>query len=636
MSNYVSIRTKPCTMTQAYNQMKHDMRLNKPPAYLRDEPNITAKIHDARTGEVLNIDSDALKQFPRDGARAAIRDCLEKHDENQRYRKERQQIKKGNDGGRPVKNTFISGVLTFSPGGIANIAPEALDKAAENTFNKVCQELGVNPVYIARHNDEKTPHYHLMFEGTARETGQAVASRINKEMCRRLQDIAGDCFQHLGLQRGRPKAVTNANHLSVLESHRAEAEKARTELEELKAQVEAIKIELRETRKTKEERARMDADERRMLDEERRTLREQQKALREEIDRMTKEANDTAERLKKLNKENEEAEAEKTKLMNAINRMTPDIEEAQRIEANRANRRRAISTMLYRLRDAGVLLCNVAKRYTIERGNHGDWRPLSDLNLSETKNVIGYADDLLRNGGEAHIKLYGTPPVFCLDDITADNLKQIQQDFGGTLATVETSPLNYQVWIAFADKDKQQLKPAEWRAVNHYLVRRYHADPNADRAGHYYRLAGFRRVDNPDWTAQLTPTYSHISGRNILDKLIDIALPKWEQLQEKRNEIAENADIQITRTSAPEWFVNKWLRAWHRLDENDTDKELSWSEIDWATSCNILRNAPEHQRLRYAGYIADILSNAGERRGKSKEYADITAAKAYSFVEAER
>ena len=55
MSNYVSIRTKPCTMTQAYNQMKHDMRLNKPPAYLRDEPNITAKIHDARTGEVLNI-----------------------------------------------------------------------------------------------------------------------------------------------------------------------------------------------------------------------------------------------------------------------------------------------------------------------------------------------------------------------------------------------------------------------------------------------------------------------------------------------------------------------------------------------------------------------------------------------------
>ena len=58
----------------------------------------------------------------------------------------------------------------------------------------------------------------------------------------------------------------------------------------------------------------MDAEERRKLDEERRALREQQKALREEIDRMTKEANDTAERLKKLNKENEEAEAEKTRL----------------------------------------------------------------------------------------------------------------------------------------------------------------------------------------------------------------------------------------------------------------------------------------------------------------------------------
>lgn len=621
-------------MTQAYNQMKHDMRLNKPPAYLRDEPNITAKIHDAITGEVLNIDSDALKQFPRDGARAAIRDCLEKHDKLQRYRKERQQIKKGNDGGRPIKNTFISGVLTFSPEGIANIAPEALDKAANSTLNQVCRQLHVNPVYIARHNDEKTPHYHFLLEGTDKETGQAVASRINKEMCRRLQDIAGDCFQHLGLQRGRPKAVTNANHLNVLQSHRTEAEKARAELEELKAQVEAIKAELRETRRTKDERAKIDADERRKLDEERRALREQQKALRAEIDRMTKEADNTAERLKKLRKENEEAEAEKTKLMNAINRMTPDIEEARRIEADRANRRRAISTMLYRLRDAGVQLCNIAKRYTVERGNHGDWRPLSDLNLSDTKNVIGYADDLLRNGGEAHIKLYGTPPVFCLDDITPDRLKQIEQDFGGTLATVETSPENYQVWIAF--EGTPQMKPDEWRAVNHYLVRRYHADPNADRAGHYYRLAGFRRVDNPDWTAQLTPTYSHIVGRNILDKIIDVALPKWEQIQEKRNEIAENADIQITRSTAPEWFVDKWLHAWNKLDVNDTDKELSWSQIDWAASCNILRNAPEHQRLRYAGYIADILTNAGEKRGKSQEYGDITAAKAYSFVEAER
>ena len=176
-------------------------------------------------------------------------------------------------GGRPIANTFLAGVLTFSPDGIRDVPTAKLDQAAQQTLAQICRELHVKPVYLTRNNDEKTPHYHYMLEGTDAETGKAVASRINRAMCRRLQDIAAAHFAPLGLERGRSKTVTNANHMTVLESHRAEAAKAEAELDDLRQQLDSIKAELKRTRATAEERKRMDAEERAKLDEERRALR---------------------------------------------------------------------------------------------------------------------------------------------------------------------------------------------------------------------------------------------------------------------------------------------------------------------------------------------------------------------------
>ncbi len=626
MPNYVSTRVKAYNIKQASAQIVHDMRL-KDVKYLRTNPDFTAEIYDSN-GKAMPINAQSISRLSRNQAKQIMRQTLQDRDAEQRQRNPMTA-----KGGRPIANTFLAGVLTFSADGIKDIPTTELDRAAQQTLAQICAELHVKPVYLSRHNDEKTPHYHYMLEGTDKETGKAVASRINRTMCRRLQDIAAAHFAPLGLERGRSKSVTNANHMSVLESHRAEiinmeakAAKAEAALDDLRQQLDQIKQELRESRKTQAERAKMDAEERAKLDAERRRLRDQQNELRDAI-------REAEERHKRLTAENEELNAAQKKAVEALEKMRPEMIQAQQIQQDRTQRRQQLTALLYRLKAAGVKAWTVAKRYTLTAKNRGDWAALPYTDTTKLKNVEGYAEELLKRGGEGHITIHGTPPVWCLDDITPQELQHITQERGGTLATIETSPGNYQVWIAY--DSPRQLTPTEWRAVNRYLVERYHADRNADRAGHYYRLPGFRRVDNPDWTAGLATTPTHRGTDAELAAVISTAVPQYQQAQKQRQQDAYDADIQIERSNAPEWFQIRFLRAWNKL--NDTDKDgLSWSEVDWGTACNILRRTRPEKRAEYAGYIADILTHTGQERGKSQQYGDITAGKALSYIGMER
>lgn len=619
MPNYVSTRVKAYNIKQATAQTNHDMRL-RDIKYLRTQPDFNAVLYDSN-GKAMPINAQSISRLSRDNAKQIMRRTLQDRDAEQRQRNPMTA-----KGGRPIANTFLAGVLTFSPDGIKDISTAELDKAAQQTLAQICAELHVKPVYLSRHNDEKTPHYHYMLEGTDAETGKAVASRINRAMCRRLQDIAADNYAPLGLARGRSKNVTNANHMTVLESHRAEAAKAEAELDDLRAELAKIRSDLKRTRATAEERKRMDAEERKRLDDERRALRDRQNELRDAI-------RAAEEQHKRLKTENEELNAAQKKAVEALEKMRPEMIQAQQIQQDRTQRRQQLTALLYRLKAAGVKAWTVAKRYTLTAKNRGDWAALPYTDTTKLKNVEGYAEELLKRGGEGHITIHGTPPVWCLDDITPQELQHITQERGGTLATIETSPGNYQVWIAY--DSPRQLTPTEWRAVNRYLVERYHADRNADRAGHYYRLPGFRRVDNPDWTAGLATTPTHRGTDAELAAVISTAVPQYQQAQKQRQQDAYDADIQIERSNAPEWFQIRFLRAWNKL--NDTDKDgLSWSEVDWGTACNILRRTRPEKRAEYAGYIADILTHTGQERGKSQQYGDITAGKALSYIGMER
>lgn len=628
MPNYVSTRVKAYNIKQATAQTNHDMRL-RDIKYLRTQPDFNAVLYDSN-GKAMPINAQSISRLSRDNAKQIMRRTLQDRDAEQRQRNPMTA-----KGGRPIANTFLAGVLTFSPDGIKDISTAELDKAAQQTLAQICAELHVKPVYLSRHNDEKTPHYHYMLEGTDAETGKAVASRINRAMCRRLQDIAAAHYAPLGLERGRSKTVTNANHMSILESHRAEvinmeakAAKAEAELDDLRQQLATVKDELKRTRATAEERKRMDAEERAKLDAERRRLRDQQNELRDAI-------REAEEQHKRLTDENEELKAVQKKAVESLEKMRPEMIQAQQIQQDRTHRRRELTDFLRSLKSAGAVVWEIAKRYTLTSKNRGDWTPLPYTDSTKLKNIEGYADDLLKHGGEAHIKIDGTSPIFCLDDINPDNLARIKQDYSGVLMAVETSPNNYQVWLAWAKDDKAPKRPLnseEWRAVQHYLVCKYGADRNADRAGHYYRLPGFKRVDNPDWTARIADNGGKIGTETELQKIIDIALPAYSRLTGARSALAQKADLELYRTNAPDWFKDKFLRVWRQYDSD----RLSYSEVDWAAACNILRNAPEHQRLRYAGYIADILSHTGQERGKSQQYGDITAGKAYDYIGMER
>ena len=181
MPNYVSARVKAYNIKQASAQIVHDMRL-KDIKYLRTQPDFNATIYDSN-GKAMPINAQSISRLNRDQAKQIMRRTLLDRDAEQRQRNPMTA-----KGGRPIANTFLAGVLTFSPDGIRDVPTAKLDQAAQQTLAQICRELHVKPVYLTRHNDEKTPHYHYMLEGTDAETGKAVASRINRAMCRRLQD----------------------------------------------------------------------------------------------------------------------------------------------------------------------------------------------------------------------------------------------------------------------------------------------------------------------------------------------------------------------------------------------------------------------------------------------------------------
>ena len=99
-------------------------------------------------------------------------------------------------------------------------------------------------LYISLHLDEKTPHLHYQLENLNRETGRTVARTIKKPTLSKLQDIAGQVFSEIGLQRGQNREITGKRYKSVAEGHREELKQGEKKLQELKEEIQTYKDEL--------------------------------------------------------------------------------------------------------------------------------------------------------------------------------------------------------------------------------------------------------------------------------------------------------------------------------------------------------------------------------------------------------
>ncbi len=95
------------------------------------------------------------------------------------------------------------GIITFSAD--ADLTDrKAYDAAAQRLVDEIAKRHGFNePLWLVRHEDESRPHYHFAFANAHAETAKPV--RLSPTDMRQLQDLAGQCFEPLGLSRGKSK-----------------------------------------------------------------------------------------------------------------------------------------------------------------------------------------------------------------------------------------------------------------------------------------------------------------------------------------------------------------------------------------------------------------------------------------------
>lgn len=357
MPNYVSVRAEAITKGEAKKSVSHDIRL-KAPAYLRNDPNASMVIFRTRDqGGNGQLTSDVARSRPEE-ARNALYDHIDALDKEQRERNTAHKTKKG---GKPLQNTFIRGIITFTPEGVTNIKPADLDKAAFKTLRGICERQNVKPVYIVKHLDEKTPHYHFLTEGCDLENGKSRSCELGRRACREMQDIAGRNFGALGFQRGQSKSLTGAEHMTVKQLHAQEREEQIAQLDALHSSIEVVKNEL--------------AD------------------LHAERDQLDREISDRNEDLRKADEKKNAAEEEKRRIDEEIKQLQDDLR-CQRLTQDQLSQLSKAAMLEYKER---VTKCRQALK--VLKASAKKMQELEKLNVAADKKLQLTTQQLRIYGG---------------------------------------------------------------------------------------------------------------------------------------------------------------------------------------------------------------------------------------------
>ena len=157
------------------------------------------------------------------------------------------------------------------------------------TLREICERQNVKPVYIVKHLDEKTPHYHFLTEGCDLDNGKSRSCELGRRACREMQDIAGRHFGALGFMRGQSKSLTGAEHMTVKQLHAQEREEQIAQLDALHSSVEAVKNDLADLHAERDQLDREICDRNedlRKVEEKKKASEEEKKRIDEEIKRL--------------------------------------------------------------------------------------------------------------------------------------------------------------------------------------------------------------------------------------------------------------------------------------------------------------------------------------------------------------
>ena len=153
-------------------------------------------------------------------------------------------------------NYYIPGIITFSKEARNQVNSMPPDAQAMKFVEDVSKKHDVKIIYLVRHSDESTTHYHFLLE-YVNSDGRAVGRKLNKKALSGLQDEAGMIFGSIGLTRGVKKTERLARgedfaktvHRSVRQLHEdlpGEIAAKKSQLAQIQEKVESFSTQVPE------------------------------------------------------------------------------------------------------------------------------------------------------------------------------------------------------------------------------------------------------------------------------------------------------------------------------------------------------------------------------------------------------
>ncbi len=153
------------------------------------------------------------------------------------------------------------------------------------------------------------------------------------------------------------------------------------------------------------------------------------------------------------------------------------------------------------------------------------------------KNTNGYHIYIRPEEGEA---------VILVDDITIPNLLKMDRDNIRAACVVETSDLNYQVWVRVA---KEPISPEVATCIGEILATRYNADLGSKDFRHFGRAVGFTNVKPEHQLESGLFPYCKIieakggvtpNGSQLIKEGVELAKLKKKQEEEVRKSLLKS------------------------------------------------------------------------------------------------
>jgi len=259
MSKVVSVRIEKSNIKKTKNQLAHDIRF-KAPSYLRRD--------DANRLCFYKNDSLTLFEFTKNTSILSVannylanqlEDIQTKiQDDYKTHHKKKLSV---------LTKEFLTGVITFGVDDeqkslrddalvenlsltdnevqeINKTSKSSLDKAAYDFLQKFSKKYGSKILYLVRHDDEKTTHYHFVATHYNFNTHKTITSNYTHKditsIGSDLQDMVADSFAQLGFVRGK-KAIDKKKHLKVVDMHKKEQEELLEANKQYKLKLQELK-----------------------------------------------------------------------------------------------------------------------------------------------------------------------------------------------------------------------------------------------------------------------------------------------------------------------------------------------------------------------------------------------------------